>query len=223
MIVEKFSCAHFTLTKKILKGERRTLCHEGPVGLEGSKWCCDKCVLPTPNVHTRQWPELLTTKANGDGWLRILTRHMTWRIRGAGMEVTQDQRWDSWQWACRPVVEGLGLGRAEVTPKEVPTHGPASVAKQQLCCRFHIPGLWGQRCYNCILCGNEWTEHTPWTQHNPKYRLRHYWLFSQFIIYFVVFQESVAVIFHLTIIYTVYILTLTLSKPIAQSLSILRV
>lgn len=43
------------------------------------------------------------------------------------------------------VVEVLGLGGAKVTLRELLTHGPASVAEQKLCRRFHIPGLGGQR------------------------------------------------------------------------------
>lgn len=71
------------------------------------------------------------------------------------MKVTQGQTGSSGtrrQWVpstrggrLRQVVVKLGLGGADVTLKEVLTHGAASVAEQQLCRRFNVPGLGGQR------------------------------------------------------------------------------
>lgn len=171
---------HLYLYKKILKRKRKIVCYEVQSGAERSKWCCEKSVpafILTPNVDARQRsePGRLTTKANGeqDGWLRILveTHDMVAKRSGHEGHTGSDGRQ-----LGRRLVEGGGdewwrdwaLGGADVTQKEVPTHGAASVAEQQLRRRFHVPGLGGQRWYYCVLRGGERTEHMPWTTQHFK-------------------------------------------------------
>lgn len=48
-------------------------------------------------------------------------------------------------------------GGADVKVKEVLPSGHASVAEEQLCCRFHIPGFRGECWYYCILCAGRKT------------------------------------------------------------------
>lgn len=119
-----------------------------------------------------------------NSWWFSTWKHIRSWQRGLGIKGTQGQTGNSvtrwWRcyrcWVCsnekklqrkaqtvvvnrvkQKVMAEWCQGGADVKVKEALPSGHASVAEEQLCCRFHIPGFRGERWYYCILCAGRKT------------------------------------------------------------------